>query len=250
MPNSKIKLFARQSMLGNGAASAFLLAVCALAFSALTASGFAADFLSKNLPLRSATDVAVFKICLAFLTLCLSFILTGALSLCVQTFFLACAGGRSAPLFSWVSPRRALRAGTAKAVLFILKAVWSVPCFLPCAVCGTLVYLRLQNGVMNYGVAVTLFILTALLGIVGFVFWSIAVQRYFFVTFELAAHPEKSVFEAVGTSVDRAAPQLTRLFLFKLSFLPWWLLCVAIFPVFFVWQYYKQSLTCRCMSAR
>ncbi len=237
-------------MLGNGAASAFLLLVSALALSALTASGFAAELLSEKLPLYTQTAVAVFKVCLACLTLCLSFVLTGALSLCVQTFFLACAGGRSAPLFSWVSPRRALRAGAAKAVLFTFKAIWGLPCFLPCAVCGTLVYLRLQNGVMNYGSAITLFILTALLGVIGFIFWSIAVQRYFFVTFELAAHPEKSIFEAVGTSVDRAAPQLTQLFLFKLSFLPWWLLCVAVVPVFFVWQYYKQSLTCRCMSAR
>ena len=101
---------------------------------------------------------------------------------------------------------------------------------------------------MNFGTAVTLFVLTALLGIVGFIFWSIAVQRYFFVMFELAAHPEKSVFEAVGTSVDRASPQLVKLFLFKMSFLPWWLTCVLIFPVFFVWPYYKQSLTCRSMA--
>ena len=248
MQNSKIKLFARQSMISNGAASAFLLVVCAFAVSALTASGFAVEMLCEKLPLYTPGAVAAFKVSVTALTVCLSFVLPGALSLSVQTFFLSCAGGRSAPLFSWFSPRRAFRAGAAQAVLFFLKTIWTLPCFLPCAVCATLVYLRLQRGIMNFGTAVTLFILTALLGIVGFIFWSIAVQRYFFVTFELAAHPEKSVFEAVGTSVDRAAPQLVNLFLFKMSFLPWWLTCVLIFPVFFVWPYYKQSLTCRSMA--
>ena len=51
-------------------------------------------------------------------------------------------------------------------------------------------------------------------------------------------------------SVKRCREELTELFLFKLSFLPWLLLCAAILPTLYVIPYYKQSVTCRFLGGR
>lgn len=53
-----------------------------------------------------------------------------------------------------------------------------------------------------------------------------------------------TVTPAKACSYSRAmtTPALTKLAAFRLSFAPWWLLCVFIVPSFYTWGYYKQSL--------
>ena len=81
-------------------------------------------------------------------------------------------------------------------------------------------------------------------------FWGIAVQRYARAGFYLAAYGDISPVQAISMSVKRCCEEVTELFLFKLSFLPWLLLCAAILPALYVIPYYKQSVTCRFLGGR
>ena len=78
----------------------------------------------------------------------------------------------------------------------------------------------------------------------------IAVQRYARAGFYLAAYGDISPVQAISMSVKRCCEEVTELFLFKLSFLPWLLLCAAILPALYVIPYYKQSVTCRFLGGR
>lgn len=48
--------------------------------------------------------------------------------------------------------------------------------------------------------------------------------------------------QAYSYSKAMTTPVLAKLSVFRLSFAPWWLLCLLVFPSFYVWGYYKQSL--------
>lgn len=48
---------------------------------------------------------------------------------------------------------------------------------------------------------------------------------------------------ALSYSRAMTSPVLLKIAAFKLSFAPWWLLCLAIIPSFYCWGYYKQSLS-------
>ena len=48
--------------------------------------------------------------------------------------------------------------------------------------------------------------------------------------------------QAYSYSRKMTSPALSRVCRFRLSFAPWWLLCLLVAPTFYVWGYYKQSL--------
>ena len=82
---------------------------------------------------------------------------------------------------------------------------------------------------------------TAVMGLAFFVF---SVQKYAKAPFLLAAYPSLSVADCIRLSAENGAKKAAALLRFKLGFLPWLLVCAAIFPLLFVVPYYKQSLTC------
>ncbi len=95
-----------------------------------------------------------------------------------------------------------------------------------------------------YSVAAGIFVLAA----VGFVFYLVFIQRYSKSWFYLASYGDFSASDAINESVRKTQGKLLETFIFKLGFLPWFLLCVAVIPAFFVVPYYKQSVTCFYLS--
>lgn len=85
---------------------------------------------------------------------------------------------------------------------------------------------------------------TAVLALTGFAFYSVSVQKYSRALFFLAAYENISPLEALKLSKKMTGRGDIKLLMFKLSFLPWFVLCLAVIPVFFVIPYYKQSITC------
>ncbi len=91
---------------------------------------------------------------------------------------------------------------------------------------------------------------TAFATIAGVIFYIISVQKYSRAYFCLAAYENITPFEAVRLSEKTASKSNAGLFSLKLSFLPWFIVCVAVVPLFFVVPYYKQSLTCYFLNNR
>ena len=88
----------------------------------------------------------------------------------------------------------------------------------------------------------------AVLAIIGFVFYSVFVQRYSKSVFYLACYRNFSPVDAIRESVRKTQGICGDILLFKLGFLPWFLLCTAVLPALYVIPYYKQSLTCLFLS--
>lgn len=88
----------------------------------------------------------------------------------------------------------------------------------------------------------------SLLAAAGFIFWLIFIQRYSKSMFYLACYKDFNAADAINESVRKSKNRMTEIFLFKLSFAPWLLLCIFILPAFYVIPYYKQSVTCLFLS--
>ena len=127
--------------------------------------------------------------------------------------------------------------------VFCLKTFWfavfeAVPITGAVALCF---YLTQKS--MSAKATVVLVICIAILGIIGIGFYSVFVQRYSQAAFYLVCYKDFSVFDAIRESVRKTRNNLADILLFKISFLPWFLLSAAIVPMLFVVPYYKQSLT-------
>lgn len=134
--------------------------------------------------------------------------------------------------------------------LFALKLLWLLLFEAIPAAFFTVFALRIARQPVSLKASAALLIGSAALAAAGLLFWGIAVQRYARAGFYLAAYGDISPVQAISMSVKRCREELTELFLFKLSFLPWLLLCVAILPALYVIPYYKQSVTCRFLGGR
>lgn len=118
---------------------------------------------------------------------------------------------------------------------------------LPSAACALLA-LRAALRPMSLPVLITLAGAAALSLLVGAVFAAYAVQYYSCASYYFAACPGISVRAALNMSRSNMRGRCLSMLMFKLSFLPWLLPCVLIFPAGYVWAYYKQSLTCRIIA--
>ncbi|MBE6820628.1 MAG: DUF975 family protein [Ruminococcaceae bacterium] len=128
--------------------------------------------------------------------------------------------------------------------LFAVKAFWFL-FFEAIPVCLWFVLLfqiRITDVSVNAAFTVTAGL--SLLGIAGFIFWLIFIQRYSKAMFFLACYKDFTPGDALRESVRKTKGNVTDIFLFKLGFLPWFLLCLLVLPAFYVVPYYKQSVTC------
>ncbi len=84
----------------------------------------------------------------------------------------------------------------------------------------------------------------------GLIFYFWFIQRYSKAMFYIACFKDLTVAQAIEESIRKTKNKLADIFLFKLSFMPWFLLCAAVIPALFVIPYYKQSITCYFLSNR
>lgn len=134
--------------------------------------------------------------------------------------------------------------------LFGLKLIWFLFFeFIPLSAAVALAAYTAENPlslraayVIIGGVAVT--------AAAGLCFYSVFIQRYSMSMFYLACFKDMSVFEAIEESVKKTKNRFSEIMIFKLGFLPWFLLCFLIAPALFVIPYYKQSITCYFLNNR
>lgn len=128
--------------------------------------------------------------------------------------------------------------------LFVVKAFWFL--FFEAIPVSLLLVLLFQIRITDVSVNAAFTVMTglSLLGIAGFVFWLIFIQRYSKAMFFLACYKDFTPGDAIRESVRKTKGNVIDIFLFKFGFLPWFLLCLFVLPAFYVIPYYKQSVTC------
>ncbi len=134
--------------------------------------------------------------------------------------------------------------------LFLLKVFWLLFFeLIPLSSAVALAAYTAENALsLRATYVITAF--TAIAALAGLCFYAAFVQRYSMAMFYLACFKDMSVIEAIEESVRKTKDRLAEIMLFKLGFLPWFLLCVGIAPALFVIPYYKQSITCCFLDSR
>lgn len=128
--------------------------------------------------------------------------------------------------------------------LFVFKAAELIAFeFIPVTTV-LILFLRLRERGVSRAFCITVLAGAAALAVFGAVFYALSVQKYSKALFLLAAFPAVPVMDCIKLSSATGEKRAAEMLRFKLGFLPWWLACVAVFPLLFVMPYYKQSLTC------
>lgn len=128
-------------------------------------------------------------------------------------------------------------------LLLCLKLFWLLVFEAAPVLSATAFYFYLVGNSLSFKAFVVICAGIIILAVIGLGFYSVFIQRYSKAAFYLACYEDFSAFDAIGESVRKTRDSLTDILLFKLGFLPWFLLCIGIVPMLFVIPYYKQSLT-------
>lgn len=237
-------------MLGNRHDSALCLAslmICVVFFSVACFSLrmiLATDRISAYLYSISPMLASIITAVGSLLLLVFAVFLVSPLRQAARSFFVACALNRRKNLFKWFSLRLTLKTVRLSAALFLIKtgllAAWLA---LP-LICSTVLAALLKSSSVDSRIAIAAAVLTAVLFVISLFFYALNVQDYICAHYILVSSPNTSVRRAIFLSRARVRDSRLALLRFRLSFLPWFLLCVAIVPLFYVWPYYKQSLAC------
>ena len=80
-----------------------------------------------------------------------------------------------------------------------------------------------------------------ILMLAGLIFRFIILQRYFLAPYLIASNPKLGAWQSIKQSKNLLDGHIFRIVRFKLSFIPWFISSVLIFPLIFSYPYYKQS---------
>lgn len=254
--NKQTKLHAKQLTKGHRGAGFVLLAVGFAVALAAGALPFLHDFTAAQAvallpyPHNDFTPWATqgIQIGVALLLVMLVALLLAPLRLGREAWYFGAADarkrGRKRVLF-WLQPRWAFKAAWFVVSLRVRKLLWSVLFFVP----GGFLFGGTLWQAQQSDLDVALFIAAAaggvLLLVVGAGFYAATVQRYALVLPILAKQPRCKLRNAVRLSCARTNEHCAALLRYKLSFLPWYALCLFIVPLPFVLPYLAQARACR-----
>ncbi len=142
---------------------------------------------------------------------------------------------------SWYKPLLAAKSIRVFFTDFFVKLFWFIIFNIPAliVIAATVFY------AVNIGIAENIFsvlvILSSALLLCGGFFTFVFIQRYFLVPYFIFKNPQTKIKEAVKNSTFLMNDLCFKTALFKLSFIPWFLSCVFILPIFYVIPYYKTS---------
>lgn len=235
--NSRIKLSARSALCG---AYGKILPLFCVGFGIFVAFSLCNGVLNSFFADAGSLVLAV----VAAVTLPVFIAVISPLSLALQIKHLLLARGARYGVKPQIGFDGGLKACDLSVRLFMIKAFWffffeAIPVSLWFVL---LFQIRITDVSVNAAFTVTAGLY--LLGIAGFAFWLIFVQRYSKAMFFLSCYKDFTPGDAIRESVRKTKGNEVDIFLFKLGFLPWFLLCLLVLPLFYVVPYYKQSVTC------
>lgn len=239
--NSRIKLSARAAINGSYLKVVPEIAAVMLLFFTFSLLNAAINYLFGN------AEKSVLSAAAAF-TLPLSVAFIAPLRLHLQIKFLVLASGKNKFIKPEMSGSDALKACELSVRLFFIRLFWlSVFEILPMTAGVAFVYHNYYNAVSlraAYAVLAGILLLAAF----GLFFYFLFTQRYSKAWFYLASYRDFTAEDAIKESIRKTQNRLGEILIFKISFAPWFLLCVGILPAFYVIPYYEQSVTCYYLS--
>ncbi len=150
-------------------------------------------------------------------------------------------------LFSYYNPKKSFRA--MKIVLLVqLKKLFITLLFLvPFAAIGGYILYSLKDGI-GQKLLYILVISDALLLITGLFFSFVFSQRYFLAPYLFYENEPCSAREVIKLSTEIMEEKCFETAFLKISFFPWMLLYVFVFPAAYVYPYYKLSVSYKAIT--
>ncbi|MBQ7654795.1 MAG: DUF975 family protein [Clostridia bacterium] len=245
----KIKIFSKAVMLGKTAklcaVSVISLVIVLLSNNLFVAVKYLFDYLSQSdsfsFTAGSFKDIGLalfYSVCIL-----LSVLAVSPLKMSREIWFYETSKRtkmKIGRLFYFYRPKWFFKSVWLSFCLFIVKFLWAIVFFFPCAaMSGYLVY-SLQGGISK----TMLLLVSASVGVSflsGLFFSFLTFQRYRLCFILFYENEGISPFEAMKYSARLMDESCFRLARLKISFLPWILSCIFVLPVFYVYPYYKIS---------
>lgn len=240
--NERIKLNARYKLLGGRRTAAALLLITAVGTVFFAVSPCVLRLLAASL-FNGKEGSLTGTVCICALLL-FSLVFMSAFKETVCAFFTLRARGESGDIFGWFRGRLLIKSiGLRLAAFGIKTGLFCLWMLIPALLGMGLHFLILTSSPDRRLVWAGLAAVGASAA-VGFVFYLVSVQSLVCAPYLMAANPGLSPAGAINLSRKKTAGSRHRVLAFRLSFLPWFLLCLAGFPAFYVIPYYRQSLAC------
>lgn len=235
--NSRVKLSARAALCGSYAKILPLCAAVMLVFVLFSVSYAVLERFLINADDRIIASAAIIGVPLFVAII-------SPLSLLLQVRCVCLARGMRAYRAPHIGFSDALKACDLHVRLFGIKLFWFAA-FEVLPVFSVLIFLyQIKKDSASLKAAYVIAAGLFLLALAGFFCWLVFIQRYSKSMFYLACYKDFTAGDAINESVRKTKNSLAEIFLFKLGFVPWMLLCVLVLPAMFVIPYYKQSVTC------
>lgn len=201
-----------------------------------------------NAVLNYCSENSIFLAVFSVLSLIVFVVLVSPLRLILQLRFLLLAKSKGRFMMPAIGISDILKACELSVRLFVLKLFWFVLFEIIPGISAVLFWGYVSQNAVSLRAAYAVVCGIVLLAVTGAVFYFITVQKYSKSWFFLACYSDFTAADAIKESIGKTQNKLIEIFFFKLGFLPWFLLCILILPAFFVVPYYKQSVTCYCLS--
>lgn len=245
----RIKIIAKSHLLGN---TLPILVAFIVALSAIVISGDFSFIFSYLLRLPLISDLVstpfadrIARISLSVVGIVVSVLVVPPVKLGIERWFFLRAKGEQVKVgdvFYYFTLSRFLRSQGAFWYSFLIRSgVFFFFQFPALCIFGVL-YTAVLQGESSYTIVISLALAGMLIAALGLGFYFVYSADWFMYYYIIVSNDTIKLGKAYKFSTTLVKNAIGRLCLFKLSFLPWWLLCVFVFPVFYVWGYYKQSL--------
>lgn len=244
----RIKLTAKSHLLGN---TLPLLLVFMVLISVITLSGDFSLLVSYlfRIPALSALVSTAFSYRMLRITLSVIGIVISALTvppivLGADRWFVLKATGeetRVRDVFYFFGISRFLRSQSAFWYSFFIRAGVFLFFQFPAVCVFGVLYSSVKYGETAYAIVISLLISGILLLLTGLVFYFIYSADWIVYSYIIVSDDTVSLHNAYILSSEFAKNNIGKICFLRLSFVPWWLLSVLVFPLFYVWGYYKQT---------
>ena len=141
----------------------------------------------------------------------------------------------------WFAPSRSFKALKLRAMIFLLKFLWTFALISPALLMFSAVVGTAVTGGIEFYLFLSLSTGGAVLLIIGLIFRFIIIQRYYLAPYLLADNPKLTPVQAIKQSKNLLDGHLMRIVRFKFKFIPCFALYPLIIPVIFFHPHYKQS---------
>ncbi len=150
-------------------------------------------------------------------------------------------------LFSYYNVKKSLGAIKITFSVQLRKFFATLLFMIPSFTLGGYLIFSLRQGIGQL-ILIVLSVSVILLSVTGAFFSFVFSQRYFLAPYLFYENEPCKVNEIIKLSTQIMENKCFETAMLKLSFFPWWLLCVLIFPTVYVYPYYKLSISFKAIT--